>query len=193
MAWAIWGNLGKLREKNAGEKVEELGLGGGGCEIIPSSPHPRLTRVGHVKASESMFAYCCWLLDLRPIPATPDLCEKGPRRSSRLFAGDWHRPNYTSSRIAAMCFKGPPMQEPSIPPCKVTRAHLGRWVISSRPRPLTSVLIFPLLTVTPAPEKTLALLPEYQIAQDLSFCFFPALLPPSYPSIISASWDDPIV
>ncbi|KAL2286062.1 hypothetical protein FJTKL_07299 [Diaporthe vaccinii] len=69
----------------------------------------------------------------------------------------------------------PPMQESTIPPSKVTRAHLGRWVISPRPRPLTSVLHF-LFSPSHPPRKPLLCSPGTKIAQVSRLFFLPSCL-----------------
>lgn len=158
--------------------MEEVGLGGGGCEIIPSSSTPRVHLVGHVKASGYCHCSCCWLVVLRPIPATP--AWRRPRRSSRLFAGAPWRPiilpvaSLQCARVPAHA-RG---DHPAVQGYQGTPGKVGDQ--SSTPTTYISAHISSSSPSHP-PKKTLALQPEYQDCAGLSFVF-PALLPPSYPS-----------
>lgn len=74
------------------------------------------------------------------------------------------------------------MQEVSIPPCKVTRAHLGRvGDQSSTPTTYISPLISSSHRHTRPPEENPCSATRYQIAQDSRLFFLPSCLQ-AYPS-----------
>lgn len=140
----------------------------GGSEIIPSSPHGGRRLVGHVKSSGWKLAVVVvGACDLRPNPSHTAWRRRGV--GPAVVCGGTEGQLYFHPHAA--CARGPCKRRPSRRVgYQGTPGKVGDQFSS---RPLTSVLRFPFLTVTPRPKSLL----DTQVPSCRSFVCFPALLP----------------